>query len=549
MIDKKQFKLIKAALISCLLIIQVIEVRGYEAAPIDWNKFTMPEMSDSLSVKIKTLTNTALKYVLHNEVDNLQTGGDGLYDFGGTHEYDIRPPAQAVMALGIAISLGIYDSLIVGKSLSEAKDIQVKLIESLVRKHIANGGSWGNCWQCAHWAFHAGAGAWLSWDLMDSATQGALTDMVVMEAGNFDTDPPYCNDCTDDSKAEENAWNANILAMALAMMPEHENAAWWKERASQWMISAYARESDLARDTVVDGKPVQDWITGWNMREEGYVYNHNRIHPDYTAAAEINLWNPVVFFLAGQIVPQAAFWNMDVVYKHLVDYEWSSPPFDAPGGTIYRRDSDSIYARVYYPQGTDWSANRIDAFFMIDIHAYAMGLDGTVSVPAIEWAKARTDYLLWMQSRSETGQLYIDSDNFNFPPKESMVASWFALSYLTLFLAEQEGWRSAENGFPFPVNIKKQYENISLPIQISYYDGSSGIEISLHDYNQIKNVFIFDINGKIIRTIPVFSPVVSWDFTDDPAERDKNSPAGIYILRIMGIDGKIHFNTLIQVLR
>ena len=212
-----------------------------------------------------------------------------------------------------------------------------------------------------------------------------------------------------------------------------------ERESKQWMLSAYARESDLEKNTIIDGKPINQWISGWNMHEDGYVFNHKRIHPDYTAAANINLWNPLVFALANQKGLQAAYWNMDYVYKQLVDYKWQSPPYDEPGGTIYRRDANTLHATVYYPNGTDWSVNLVDNFFLFDIQCSVMGLDNLVEISAAEWANTRADYMLWMQSRSTTGQLYTKGDNLNFPPKESKAASMFALARLTIMLEKEIG--------------------------------------------------------------------------------------------------------------
>lgn len=420
-------------------ILSVFQMNVFGQIPPQWNELNIESTEDSLTLKINKLTNNALKFVLHNEIKNLKKDSLGFYVFNGINEHSIRPPAQTVLALGIALSIDIYDEKIVEISSSEAKEIQKKLIKSLLKEHKANGGNWGNCWQCAHWAFYSGFGAWLSLDLLDKETQLQLNKMIIMEADNFNKEPPYCNDCTDDTKAEENAWNANILSLALATMPKHENAKWWKDRASQWMLSAYARESDLERKTIIDGKPINSWIKGWNMHEDGFVYNHNRIHPDYTAAANINLWNPLVFSLAKQKDLKAAYWNMGYIYKQLVEYKWKSPTYDKPGGTIYRRNENKLYATVYYPNGTDWSVNLVDNFFMFDIQCSIMGLDNLVETPASEWANTRADYMLWMQSRSTTGQLYTKGDNLNFPPKESKAASMFALARLTIMLKKEIG--------------------------------------------------------------------------------------------------------------
>ena len=393
--------------------------------------------TNSLPDKLKILTNNALKFVLKEEIGRLKINQEGLYEFKGNSEFDIRPPAQTIMALGIALSFDFYEAQTVGIPKIEVEQTFIRLTKSILKAHKANGGNWGNCWQCAHWAFYCGFGAWVSIDLLDTETRGDLEKMVIMEASRFNVDPPYCNDCTVDTKAEENAWNANVLSLAMAVTPEEQHAPWWRERASQWMLSAYARESDLKNDSVVDGKPVKDWISGWNMRPEGYVYNHHRVHPDYTAAALLNLWNPVVLALANQPDLGAAYWNMDIVYKHLVDYKWPSPPYKAPGGTTYRRDSTTLLATVYYPDGTDWTNNLVDNFFMFDILCSILGLDHLVEIPAIKWANVRADYMLWMQSRSNTGQLYIESDSLNFPPKESKAASMFSFAYITLQLGER----------------------------------------------------------------------------------------------------------------
>jgi len=439
-------------LIILLIFITSNRVIGYEVTPINWSRFSTPP-EDSLSVKLKSIVNYSLKYLLNDEIDSLKIGSDGLYDFNTSTvlEYRIRPPAQVVLALGITLSLGIYDPNITGKSLEETKLIVLKLIKSLVNKHDATGAEWGMCWQCALWAAETGFGAWLIWDMIDSTTQENLSNMMIMEANQFDRDPPYCNDCTNDTKAEENAWNALLISTTLGMMPNHVNSPMWGNRLSQWLVSSYARESDLTRDTVVDGRPVKDWITGWNMREEGYVYNHNLIHPNYTSLVFNNLRNSMTFFLANQTIPQAVFWNSDVVYKHLVDYEWASPPFQSPGGTMYRKDVNSVYAQVYYPEGSDKGSRVLDNFLLFDVLANSLQLDREVSTPAILWANSRADFLISLQERSTTGQFYLPSDGFDTPNLEGKVAKFVAFAYLVRYMEKQNGWGKLEKGFPYEI--------------------------------------------------------------------------------------------------
>ena len=66
-------------------------------------------------------------------------------------------------------------------------------------------------------------------------------------------------------------------------MPNHPNAALWRQTASQWMVAAYSRQSDLANNKLVDGNPVKDYLSGYNVFNDGVPVNHGIVHPDYMA--------------------------------------------------------------------------------------------------------------------------------------------------------------------------------------------------------------------------------------------------------------------------
>ncbi|PIR74082.1 MAG: hypothetical protein COU35_04545 [Candidatus Magasanikbacteria bacterium CG10_big_fil_rev_8_21_14_0_10_47_10] len=390
-----------------------------------------PFASKDLSGKTLYLSNRVLSYVLEHEIGANMTVNNGQYELQGYTENHVRPPAQTVMALGILLGLDVVDNEILGSNTAELFAIEGELIDSLSEAHMANGGIWGDCWQCAHWSFFVGFGSWFVWDTLPVETQEHVTNMVAFEADRFVSLPPYCNDCTDDSKAEENAWNANIFALAVNMMPNHPHVEVWRARSIQWMLSAFAKESDTHSEQIIDGKTLSTWLGGWNIQEEGYLYNHGRVHPDYMAAAHMNLWNPIIFLLGGQDIPAASFWNMELVYDNLRHHQWQSPPYDAPGGTIYRPSQ----ATLYYPQGIDWSIQSFDNFFMFDVQASVYGLDDG-GIPAETWANLRADHFFSMIGRSPSGQLYQPEDGLSFVPKESKAAAWFSMSYLTLLMEE-----------------------------------------------------------------------------------------------------------------
>ncbi|MFH0920205.1 MAG: LamG-like jellyroll fold domain-containing protein [Fibrobacterota bacterium] len=412
-----------------------------DVVPITWNRPLSALPPSSFLMKTVQLHRTSLRYILNYELDSLQTAVDSCFNFNrfSIEEYNIRPSAHEAWSLAIALVTGTYDSAAIGRDTTAAWQMLAKLIKSLGVRHKSNGssGTWGYAWQSALWTHNIGMAAWMAWDRLDTVAQNRVANMVAAEANRFNNDPPYCYDCTNDTKAEENAWNANVLCLAASMMPGHVNVQWWRERASQWMLSAWARESDLKSGRFVDGKPVNEWITGWNIREDGYLYNHNRMHPDYMTAAIQQFWSAVPIALSGSVIPQAALWNMDVIYHCLTDFNWPYPPYLSPGGTIYRPDS----ARVYFPEGTDWSANRVDNYLSFDVFAGDFGFDSLSSRPASNWYLIRADHLLAMQARSSTGQLYVAGE-LDFQPKEGYASLNFGLLYFSTLLKAAGYYRS-----------------------------------------------------------------------------------------------------------
>src|SRR6185369_11596484 len=55
---------------------------------------------------------------------------------------------------------------------------------------------------------------------------------------------PHDSSATGDSKGEENAWEAGLLAAAANFLPEHPHAAAWEEKARQLAYDAITRPSD-----------------------------------------------------------------------------------------------------------------------------------------------------------------------------------------------------------------------------------------------------------------------------------------------------------------
>jgi hypothetical protein len=182
---------------------------------------------------------------------------------------------------------------------------------------------------------------------------------------------------------------------------------------------------------------VKEWLKGYNLREDGAVVNHNIIHCDYMACFIINLRAYLTLPLAGQGVPQSARFNADRVYRCLVAHEWPSPPYEAPGGTMYIPGK----AEVYYPQGTDWSRYRFDLFYQVDAFADALGLDKGLEHRAAEWLPIRGQRLVEMQARHPDGHLFAKGEFTTYRGTEQEAAWTIADTFLLDWLRDRGALR------------------------------------------------------------------------------------------------------------
>ncbi|MEP0844462.1 MAG: hypothetical protein HRF43_17315 [Phycisphaerae bacterium] len=410
--------------------------------PVDWKRFAPANPPGEKTRAAARLLNTSLRYNLAwAEREHRRSEDGAAYQYANMKEHAIRPPASVAFGTAIALRTATYDEGIVGLPPGEAGARMQRLIRGAVRTHSppGRGKGWGDAWQSALWASLAGNAAWLTWDDLDDQTRRLAARMVAFEADRFlraGYEVPYWNGRGGDTKAEENAWNALVLQLAVAMMPRHPHAPRWKRVCDELMISAAATERDWkSNETMMDGRPVKAWLKGYNLREDYALVNHNRLHTDYMVFVANLSWSHVVQGLAGQTVPQAADFNVAQVYRALVARTWPSPPYQAPGGTMYVPGK----AEVYYPQGTDWSPYRFDTFYRLDTCVDLLGLDAGLPRRASEWIAIRTKRLLEMQSRHADGRLFAPGEYTTYAGAEQMAVLNFGTALLWNWLHDRDG--------------------------------------------------------------------------------------------------------------
>lgn len=309
-------------------------------------------------------------------------------------EYAVRRPAMAALTVAVAARTKAHNDTAAGRTRDDAIRYVDWLVRSVACEHLAvTPGGWGAGWQTAHWAFLTGEAAWLVWDYLTPQSREYVAQMIVYEADQQLLNvPQYWADASGsvvsrgDTKAEENSWNAGVLELAIAMMPNHPQAANWRRRAVDLETAAYARLADINSPAVVNGVTLANRLEGANTYDDGTVENHQAVHPDYMTNIQQSWWAADVAGLAGKTVPQSAFHNAAGVYAAMTSVQFTpgaaSPTgtgtFAEPGGSIYRPGSNDIY----YPQGSIWGSVRRAHFISFDAHAYAYGLDSGSTWPA-----------------------------------------------------------------------------------------------------------------------------------------------------------------------
>lgn len=255
-------------------------------------------------------------------------------------EYFITGNAYAAAVL---LRFGEPGETMAGLSREELVSRAVRMIQTVARTHrLGEGKKQWSTFRSARIIHTLGMAAWLLWSDLDEPTRLLAAKIIEHEADRF-LDRPAPARLRGDTQAESNAWTGGGIAVAACMLQSHPHRERWAEKAKEYMISAYATARDVASDEVVDGKPLNQWLTAPNAFPDFTIENHGLVHPDYIGAISEMVRCAISFRLAGEDVPQAATFNAGEVLDLLVFLY-------LPDGT------------VLYPQNTDYTPRRLDVF-------------------------------------------------------------------------------------------------------------------------------------------------------------------------------------------
>lgn len=338
-------------------------------------------------------------------------------------EHFVRPNTGMIEGLAFLYRFGPYDEGLVGISRSALfETILLPMMRYSALTHVtgdrvtSDGKRWGDHWQSAHWAQMLGNAAWWIWDDLPEDVRHRVRKLVAHEADRIAAvKPPHR--LRHDTKSEENAWNCQILSVAVVLLPNDVRRPKWEHAFRQWALSAHLRPADEHSSEQVDGIAVSEQFTGANILDDYTMENHGFVHPDYMTSFSFSLGCFLHYRLSGRQTPEAILHNVPGVYENL---KWFALP---DGGFVY-------------PNGQDWG------LFRNPIWSYKHLLMAICASDPDAWRLANDslDTLEKMQQRHKSGEIY--------GPDESVLPStrtdmFRYLGHMWLVLASAEGVNDA----------------------------------------------------------------------------------------------------------
>ena len=213
-------------------------------------------------------------------------------------ERGVRPNADLSMVCAFLVKYGKGKvTLPDGVSWDDLEQMAMKSLIFAYSTHKANklkvcsgGNYWGSTstsdyvWESSLWAMSVAYSAFFQWDKLTDAQKNYIYQLLKAEC-NYELGRSIPTGYAGDTKAEENGWEADILAATLGLFPNDALAPRWFERLREFAINCYSHKDDAQDNTVIDPdynqKRVRDLYKGRNLYDDYTLQNHNYFHTSY----------------------------------------------------------------------------------------------------------------------------------------------------------------------------------------------------------------------------------------------------------------------------
>ena len=216
----------------------------------------------------------------------------------GSDERGVRPNADLSMICAFLVKYGKEKvTLPEGVTWNDLETMARKSLVFAYSTHKANrlkvcAGNryWGSVsekdhvWESSLWAMSVAYSAFFQWERLSDKQRDYIYQLLKAEC-NYELERTIPTGYKGDTKAEENGWEANVLAATLGLFPNDLLAPQWFQRLREFAINSYSHKNDANDKTVVDPhydqQTVSDLYRGQNLYDDLTLQNHNYFHTSY----------------------------------------------------------------------------------------------------------------------------------------------------------------------------------------------------------------------------------------------------------------------------
>lgn len=213
-------------------------------------------------------------------------------------ERGVRPNADLSMICAFLVKYGKGKvALPTGVTWDDVEEMAMKSLIFAYSTHKANklkvcsgNNYWGSvstsdfAWESSLWAMSVAYSAFFQWDKLTETQRDYIYKLLKAEC-NYELTRSIPTGYSGDTKAEENGWEADILAATLGLFPDDALATRWFQRLREFAINSYSHIDDKTNRTVVDpdydSKTVAQLYKGQNLYDDYTLQNHNYFHTSY----------------------------------------------------------------------------------------------------------------------------------------------------------------------------------------------------------------------------------------------------------------------------
>jgi hypothetical protein len=330
-----------------------------------------------------------------------------------------------------------------------------------------DGKKWGYSWQSTLWAATMGFAANLVENDIDPEVVKGCKRVIAAEADRLSKIPPSTGYKLD-TKAEENAWDSNIVSLAAAWMPNDPHAKEWLKTAKLYLANTYTVPSDTLG-------PLKKWIQTQTLFPSYALQNHGFYHPIYQMVAGMSMGDS--YIMARTINPAIAK-ELAPYAEHNVEQVW---------GFLQGLILDS--GELAYPSGLDWSLHDFEHI------SYLAWLSSHFHDPVAQWAEPLVaKEILYRQSINKDGRFVGESVPDGFY-REAVEVRRVAMAYLHNSI----GGISTAKGTT-PKDFIAHYNDVGLIIQ------RTKNTLTTVSYGTQTMALVYPLNGKNITQRFLISP-------------------------------------------